>query len=163
MRETILDEIHNCISDAVQVNGGLGHRGHVIALSMFCAVDTISAYAFPKTKESCAACGRSDGIGPKYRQFIETFFPADYRPFAGDIYGSHRNSMVHSWNLFEVGILPGHEPVKKENGALSFGLLNFFDALSEATASFFAALSADSALQQASLARYKELKESAHL
>lgn|SRR3989338_5453326 len=161
IQETILNEIRNIISDANRVNGSLEYRGHVVALAMLCAVDTISSYAFPKTKAVCQTCGRSDSIGPKYKKFIETFFPADYQPLAGDIYNLHRNSMVHSWNLFEAGILPGTEKINKTGVALSFGLLNFFDALQIAARNFLVVLPGDPNLQQASLTRFTELKASA--
>jgi hypothetical protein len=69
--------------------------------------------------------------------------------------------MVHSWNLFEATILPGHEKIAKSGKNFSFGLLNFFEALQTAVRSFLKDLSMTPALQQASLARYKTLAGSA--
>lgn len=75
LRETILVEIRNVIADAKQVNGGLEHRGHVIALSLLCAVDTLSSYAFEDVGiQMCEKCGRGDKIGPRYQKYIESFF-----------------------------------------------------------------------------------------
>ncbi|MDO8633461.1 MAG: hypothetical protein Q8O97_01960 [bacterium] len=149
IKETMLNEIENVISDAHIVNGSLEHRGHVVALALLCAVDSIAAYAF------------SGGVGSRYIKFITTFFPADYQPFADDIYNLYRNSSVHSWNLFEVGMWPGNEPIRKDNGSLSFGLLNFFQALKNAVDNFLSTLPQDTNLQTNSLTRYSDLKISA--
>jgi hypothetical protein len=161
LRETLLDEIRNVISDSQASGHGLVHRGHVVALAMLCAVDTVSSYAFVKIKKPCPKCGRGDSIGPTYEKFIGTFFPEDYRPFAKDIYTLHRNSMVHSWNLFEAGILPGDDQITKVGNSLSFGLLNFFKALEISVQNFLTTLLTNPTLQEASLARYKELQKSA--
>ena len=160
--ETIIEEIANIVEDARQIQGNLEHRGHVIALSLLCAIDTISSYAYDNlAAEKCLCCGRGDRIGPKYKKYIASFFPKEYQPFAEDIYNLYRNSMVHSWNLFKVGILPGSEQITKKDGVLSFGLLNFFNALKKATKNFLSNLAKDPKLQAASLLRYKELKDSA--
>jgi hypothetical protein len=147
--ETMLNEIGNVISDAHKVNGGLEHRGHVVVLAILCAVDSIAAYAF------------NGGVGERYTKFISTFFPSDYQPFADDIYKLYRNSSVHSWNLFQVGIWPGNEKVTRDGGSLSFGLINAFDALKQAIDNFLATLPEDANLQTNSLSRYRELKQSA--
>ena len=160
IHETILNEIGNVISDAQQTTGSLEHRGHVVALAMLCAVDTISSYAFPRTRVHCRVCGLGDGVGPRYQKFIVTFFPEDYQPFAKDLYDLHRNSMVHSWNLFKAGICPGNEKINKIGGVFLFGLLNFFNALNISVQNFLLTLPEDLSLQQASLTRYKELKDS---
>lgn len=161
INETILDEIQNVIMDAQASDEGLAHRGHVVALAMFCAIDALSSYAFKITKEACRTCNRADGVGPRYKRFIAEFFPEEYKPYAEDIYKLYRNSMVHSWNLFKVGILPGDEQIYKTDGTIAFGIISFFKALNKASNDFFLALSFDSALQRASIARYKELKASA--
>lgn len=112
-RETILDEIANVISDAKAQPSGLQHRGHVIALAMLCAVDALAGYAY------------GGKVGKRYVRFIQNFFPSDYRPFAEAIYNQYRNITVHSWNIFEVAILPGNEKIADTGGCLSFGLLHF--------------------------------------
>lgn len=160
-KETILNEISNVISDAKNSGHGLVHRGHVVALAMLCAIDTISSYAFPKIKVPCPTCDRSDAIGSKYQKFIADFFPPDYQPFAKDIYDLYRNSIVHSWNLFQAGMLPGNDPITNTNGGLSFGLLNFFEALQSSVENFLSKLPLDQNLQVSSMDRYKKLKESA--
>ena len=147
--ETMLDEISNVISDAHAVNKSLEHRGHVVALALLCAVDSVAAYAF------------DGGVGERYKKFIATFFPADYQLFADDIYNLYRNSSVHSWNLFQVGIWPGNEMVVANGGSISFGLLNFQEALKQATDNFLSQLPNDIELQKNSLKRYAELKNSA--
>ncbi len=149
IKETMLNEIDNVISDANQVNGGLTHRGHVVVLALLCAVDSIAAYAFQ---------GR---VRLRYQSFISTYFPLEYRLFAGDIYKLYRNSSVHSWNLFEVAIWPGNEPIVAENGSVSFGLINFQSALTQAVDAFLADLPNNPTLQANSLSRYVELKSTA--
>lgn len=154
-RETILDEISNVISDATVVNDGLSHRGHVVLLALMCAVDSMAAYAFNNiTGNGCQ--------GTRYENFIATYFPVEYRAHAKNIYELYRNSSVHSWNLFQVGILPGNESITSDNGrALSFGLLNFNDALAEATESLLTDLSTNPILQTNCIQRYTALKNSA--
>jgi hypothetical protein len=67
--ETILDELQNVVSDArIRTEGGLAHRGHVIAIGLMCAIDAISSYAYASVeRDRCAACGRTDSVGPRYR------------------------------------------------------------------------------------------------
>lgn len=146
--ETILEEIANVISDAHKANGNLTHRGHVVALALLCAVDSIGSYASP----------HGDRVGTRYKKFITAFFPDNYKPFAGKIYELHRNSLVHNWNLFEGTMLPGNEPVTKTKHSLSFGLLDFFDALNHAVHNFLSELPKRPDLQQNCLARYAALR-----
>ena len=44
--ESILGEISNVIDDALTANGDLQHRGHVVAISLMCALDAISSYGY---------------------------------------------------------------------------------------------------------------------
>jgi len=160
-KETILEEIKNVISDAQGHGQGLVHRGHVVAIAILCAIDAISSYAFQKSQAVCPTCGRGDRIAHRYKSFIAAYFPRDYRSFSEDIYNLYRNSMVHSWNLFKVSIRPGNQKITLKDGVLSFGLLNFFTALKNATNNFLLDLAEDPKLQTASLLRYRELKNSA--
>lgn len=162
LRTTVLMEIDNVIQDADASNGGLTHRGHVVALSLFCAVDMASAYAYQDmTRDTCKTCGRTDSVGPRYKYFVESHFPDAYRKHAADIYQNYRNSTVHSWHLFRVGILPGREPIGVQGGALVFGLIHFFEALEVAVEDFLAKLERDPELQKTALKRYQELRGSA--
>ncbi len=149
IKETILDEIDNVISDAYKVNGGLAHRGHVVVLALLCAVDSIAAYSF------------IGGVGERYKNFISIYFPSDYQPFATEIYNLYRNSSVHSWNLFQVAIWPGNEPITTSGGSLSFGIVNFYNALVKAVDNFLSDLPSNTTLQINSLKRYSELKHTA--
>lgn len=83
--ESILDEIRNVISDIVKSNGDLQHRGHVVALSLMCAIEAVSAYGYKDHKN-----------GGHMAEFITNHFPSAYRPFAATFYGLYRNSLVHS-------------------------------------------------------------------
>jgi len=159
----MLGEIKNVIEDAKKVNGDLQHRGHVVAITMLCAVDTLSSYAFKDLKATkCPTCKRGDKVGPRYERFIKDFFPSAYGVFAKDIYRLYRNSMVHSWNLFQATIHPRNEPVTKDkNGTLAFGLENFFDALRTSAEDFLTQLETDQGLQKNTLHRYKELRKTA--
>jgi hypothetical protein len=132
-RETIMGEIRNVIGDAMKTNGSLEQRGHVIAIALLCAVDALSSYGYGK------------GVGRRFKAFITNHFPPEYRPYAGDLYSLYRNSMVHSWNLFEVAIVPGSQPITKASGSLLFGLLHFFDALEQAVNDFLVRLKTDPA------------------
>jgi hypothetical protein len=141
-RISILNEIENVIVDAKERNGDLQHRGHVVAISLMCALDAISSYGYR---------------GEHIAKFVQNHFPEGYRPYADDLYELYRCSLIHSWNLFEAAILPGNEAVKR-NGSLSFGLLNFFDALRHGVADFFDKLPTDTSLQANTLRRYAKLR-----
>jgi len=161
-RETILDEIRNVISDAMKANGSLSQRGHVVALVLFCAVDTLSSYAYvSKENNICVQCNKGGKIGPRYKKYIEDFFPDDYKPHSDKLYGFYRNASVHSWNFFKVGIYPDHEPIKADDTTMSFGLLNFYDALEVSFKNFIKKLKQDVELQSNCRSRYEELRESA--
>jgi len=147
--ESILSEINNVISDANEVVGSLQHRGHVVAISLLCALDAISSYGYG------ARCGK------QIPEFILAHFPSAYYPHANSLLYLYRHAMVHSWNLFEVSITPGNEGIAGSGGVISFGLLNLFQALVEATEDFLDKLTFDAALQQKTLARYGALITSA--
>lgn len=144
--ESILSEINNVISDAHNSVGSLEHRGHVVAIALLCALDAISSYGYG------ARCGK------QIPEFVRAHFPAQYRPRADALLVLYRHAMVHSWNLFEVSLSPGTEEISESGGVISFGLLNFFEALVQATERFLEQLVNDPALQQKTLARYKALK-----
>ena len=141
--ENVLNDIENCSSE------GLEHRGHVIAIALLCAIDTISSYAY------------GGKVGPSYKLFIKKHFPCDYHSYANEIYELYRNSLVHSWNLFGATMLPGNESPENNDGVLSFGLLNLFDAIKVAVKDFLDELKVDKNLQRATLKRYEELKKKA--
>ena len=44
--ESILGEVRNVIEDITKSNGTLAFRGHVVAISMMCALDAISSYGY---------------------------------------------------------------------------------------------------------------------
>jgi hypothetical protein len=69
--------------------------------------------------------------------------------------------MVHSWNLFEVSISPRHEKITETNGVVSFGLLTFFEDLTQATENFLERLATNPVLEENTLKRYRKLKKSA--
>jgi hypothetical protein len=73
----------------------------------------------------------------------------------------HRNSLIHSWNLFEASIYPDASKIKSEGGTVAFGLLDFFAVLVDATQDFLNRLEASTDLQHNTLARYAELKATA--
>ncbi len=156
--ESLIREIENVIGDAPS----LEHRGHVVALSILCAIDTLSSYAFrDPDKDRCGSCGRTDSVGPRYKKFIEQFFPQEYGAFASKIYKLYRNSITHSWNLFAATMHPGNHPIQELNGTVVLGLLNFFESLKTAVTNFVDKLPTDPDLQLAALKRYGELRESA--
>jgi hypothetical protein len=144
--ESILGEVRNVIEDIMKSNGTLAFRGHVVAISMMCALDAISSYGYR---------------GPKNGKFIAAHFPVEYRPYADQIYNLFRSSMVHSWNLFEASLYADKSPIRLEKGTLAFGLLNFFDALVAGTEDYLNCLPAGGDLLSNSINRYEKLRATA--
>lgn len=142
----IIGEIRNVISDIQSSNGTLEQRGHIIGIALMCALDSISSYGYR---------------GRKVGKFVKAHFPAEYRPFADDLYNLYRLSLVHSWNLFAATLYPDQTPIRSENGTLAFGLLHFTDALVAATEDFLNTLATDVDLQGKTLWRYEELRQQA--
>lgn len=162
IKGAIIDELDNGINDILRSNGSLLHRGHVVGIALLCAVDTVSSYAYHTViKPPCPKCGRGDKVGPKYTTFISNHFPAEYKPYAEELYGLYRNSLVHSWHLFRAALLPGIEPIKKDGNSISFGLLNLHQAIKSAISDFFTTLHQEPGLQQSVINRYVQLKSSA--
>jgi hypothetical protein len=116
---------------------------------MLCALDAISSYGY----------GRRNGrqIPP----FIRAHFPGQYSPFADDMLKIYRHAMIHSWNLFEAAITPGNEGIVAHGNAVSFGLLNFFEAFMHATENFLEQLAGDATLQKMARKRYDSLRKEA--
>jgi hypothetical protein len=144
--ESMLGEIGNVIADAHKSNGDLQHRGHVVAISLMCALDAIASYGYRKHHVA---------------DFINAHFPSDYHPYADQIYELYRCSLVHSWNLFEASIYPDRTKVRLENGTVAFGLLDFYEALVRGTEDFLERLANSSVLQKNSLERYNDLRGTA--
>jgi hypothetical protein len=130
-------------------SGSLDHRGHVIAISLFCALDAISSYGYG---------ARS---GKQIPPFIKAHFPASYKVHADILLYAYRHAMIHSWNLFSVAILPGDEDIESKNGIVSFGLLNLFEALKQATEHFLESSLYEPSLVRSARCRYGELRQSA--
>jgi hypothetical protein len=144
--ESILGEINNVLADVQKANGGFDNRGHVLAISMMCALDAIAAYGHRNHH---------------FADFIVAHFPGDYPKHAVALYKLYRNSLVHSWNLFGASIYPDDSAVREEGGTLAFGLLNFFDALKAGVEDFLETLATDAVLQKNTLARYEKLRTTA--
>jgi hypothetical protein len=143
LRGSMLEEIGNVINDA---KGNLEHRGHVVALSLLCAVDAISSYGYRVNHMS---------------KYIKAHFPDEYKPHCDEFYTLYRNSLVHSWNLFEATLFPGKEPVKKVGDTLTFGLVDFWQALESSVNDFVRKLKTDTQLQNNTLNQYSNLKSRA--
>jgi hypothetical protein len=146
---SMLMEINNVIEDAAARNGSVEHRGHVLAISLLCALDAISSYGYGKKN------------GKQIPPFIRAHFPGEYRQFANAVLKLYRHALVHSWNLFEAAITPGDEGISAEGGVISFGLLNFFDALKQGTEHFLEQLAHDGKLQTKARTRYNTLRRTA--
>lgn len=146
---SMLIEITNVIEDASARSGSLEHRGHVLAISLLCALDAISPYGYGRL------------YGRQIPPFIRAHFPDEYRPFADAVLELYRHALVHSWNLFEVAITADSEGISANNGVISFGLLNFFDALKSATENFLEHLACEANLHTKALARYNALRRTA--
>jgi hypothetical protein len=148
-KESLLAEIQNVIDDATTQNGGLQHRGHVVAIALFCATDALGAYAF------------NTGVGKRFRKFVEVYFPSEYQVHSVDLYAVFRNSVVHSWNLFSAGMTPGNEVIRLESGTLRLGLLNYFEALKHAANNLVEAVEKDSGVEACARKRYEALRATA--
>jgi hypothetical protein len=146
--DSMLGEIDNVIGDIKRSNGDLRHRGHVVAIALLCALDAISYYGYRDSDDQIP-------------EFVNAHFPEEYRPHAKKLLILYRHIMAHRWNLFGAALLPGSEPIREENGVLSFGLLNFRDALRLATEDFLEKLKADTTLQTNAIWVYGRLKRSA--
>lgn len=144
--DSMLTEISNAISDIHKSHGSLTGRGHVIAIAEMCALDAIASYGYRNHHVS---------------DFIKAHFRRDYHPFADEIYKLHRNSLIHSWNLFEASIYPDDSNIRSEGGTVAFGLLRFFTALVEAAQDFLNKLESSAELQGNTLKRYAALKATA--
>ena len=143
---SMLLEISHVIEDATTRAGSLVHRGHVIAISLLCALDTISSYGYG---------ARS---GSQIPPFIKAHFPESYKDHANALLCAYRHTMIHSWNLFGAAIFPGNEDIEFKNEILSFGLLNFFNALKYANEHFLESALQESALMKGARVRYAELR-----
>jgi hypothetical protein len=146
---SMLMEINNVIEDADSRNGGLENRGHVILISMLCALDAISSY------------GYGAGSGKQIPEFVLAHFPGEYKPFSQELLYLYRHATVHSWNLFEVAIRPDDTPISSNGGIISFGLRHFLDALKQATEHFLQQLARDKRLQTKARTRYNALRNTA--
>src|SRR6266851_10155796 len=73
--DSILGEISNVIADVRKSNGDLQHRGHVIAISLMCALDAIASYGYR---------------GHYFADLIRAHFPPEYHPHADQIYLVYR-------------------------------------------------------------------------
>jgi hypothetical protein len=154
-QESILNEVDNVIADA---NGNLSHRGHVIAIALLCALDAVSSYAYRDKK---LGKGRRAQKNKALSQFVAVHFPADYRRHDKAINKLYRNCMIHSWNLFAAAIQSGDQKIDNTKGIVSFGLLNFRDALKVGIEDFLVNLKTDASLQATALRRYRKFRGSA--
>jgi hypothetical protein len=148
--ESMLTEIDGVIADAKKANGGLEHRGYVIAIALMCALDAVSSYGYG---------ARS---GNQIPDFVRAHFPKEYHDHSYELLTLYRHALVHSWHLFQVAVKPGDDPITvDENDVLCFGLLHLRDAISEGIADYFKKLETDAQLQGKTLERYKKLRATA--
>jgi hypothetical protein len=159
---SIIGEIENVMQDAIDAQGSFEHRGHVIALSMLCSIDAISAYAYKDiSQEACEMCGKGDSVAPGFKKYIQSFFPENYKKYSNQIYKFYRCAVVHEWNLSEVAILPGPETITDVGGSISFGLQDFFKALNGSVDNFLKELETDGGIQTSSIKRYSDIRNKA--
>jgi hypothetical protein len=148
--ESILAEIDGVIADATKANGGLEHRGYVVAIALMCALDAVSSYGYG---------ARS---GSQIPDFVRAHFPKEYQQHAGELLKLYRHALVHSWHLFQVAVKPGDDPITvDDNDVLCFGLLHLRDAIKEGVADYFKRLETDGNLQNKTLERYRSLQNTA--
>jgi hypothetical protein len=158
IQESLFEEIDNVIADAMATVGNLQRRGHVVAIGLMCALDSIAAYGYGRTYTSTK---NRNGVENKFRvrDFIKNHFPPAYHPFANYLYERPRHDLIHKWNLFSASMTPGDDPIDSVDGVPRFGLLNFRDALKTGTLNFLSELEKNPELQRQTLQRYQELKK----
>ena len=145
---SMLLEISGVIDDATARTGSINHRGHVIAIALFCALDAISSYGY----------GARNG---EQTPFVSAHFPSSYKVYAGKLLVAYRHVMVHNWNLFTVSMFPGEEEIAETHGVLSLGVLNLFNALKQATEDFLERAAQDASLMASTRNRYTRLRRRA--
>ncbi len=148
-RAGMLEEIQNVIDDAFASGGSLEHRGHVVAVAMMCALDSLSCFASKAKKQKV-----------RIANFVQNFFPMEFHEFAEDIYLGFRNGLVHEWFLTRVVFLPDEEPITREDGKpVSMGLLTFQRGLEQSVSGFVDTLRSDPFLCRIASARYESLRK----
>lgn len=146
-QQGILAEIDNVIGDAMTVNRSLSGRGHVVALAMMCALDSLSQFAYQGVQQHVRIAG-----------FIERFFPPEFHPLRADINDHYRNCLIHEWFMTAVAFEPLNEPLRREgNGTISMGLLTFRKALHVAVDRFIEELRGDQEARQTAARRYRSI------
>lgn len=151
--EGMLDEIRNVIDDAIARNGSLEHRGHVLAIAIMCAIDSVAAFTSQDMTKGAQQ--------RRFTAFIGTYV-AEIAPYADDLYGADRNSLIHSWFLFRVAMSPDDQPISREpSGGVSVGLLTLHAALLEGVSRYLTSLASNPSLGEAALAQYDQLRSSA--
>jgi hypothetical protein len=126
--DSMLGEIDNVIADAQARNGDLQRRGHVVVIALLCALDAVSFYGYGEER---------------IPDFVRAHFPSAYHPYADDLWNLYRHIMVHHWNLFHASLCPGNDPITKQDGVISFGVLHFWHALHAAVEDFLEQLKAE--------------------
>lgn len=142
---TIIGEIKNVIDDILKNNSNLEQRGHVIAIVLMCATDTLCSYGWYKENE-------------RFRYYIENCFPAAYKKFGVQLYKLYRCELIHSWNLFDVAIYPGNEKISEDNGTIQFGVLNYFSALKKSVNLLLKKMKSDPEILERCKKRYQDLR-----
>jgi hypothetical protein len=145
----MLMEIDNVYNDVADRNAGsLSGRGHVLALAMMCALDSLSQFAFVGERQHVRIAG-----------FIEEYFPQEFRSIAAEINDHYRNGLVHEWFMTAVAFEPEDEPIRREqNGSIVMGLRTFKNGLDAAVIEFLAKLRIDDELRRTAAIRYGSIQ-----
>lgn len=115
--------------------------GYLSFLAMMSATDALAGLL-----------GTSKGTGERFREFIERYYPNEYKGFSEELWGM-RNSIVHSFNpgtffALTVHVSRFHLKSLNGNGPVNLNAENLYAALLHASRNYFESLRNDPELQK---------------
>lgn len=107
----VCSEIYRVMSNPHDGKKDCGGIGHIVLISICCAIDSISAYRLPDasfcddTRKFLGCSGYPrDFSSYRFQHFIKNYFDSQYNEVAAKIYKAFRCSSVHGWNLHSSSI-----------------------------------------------------------
>jgi len=128
-----------------------GGIGHIVLISICCAIDSLSAYASGGGK-----------VGNRFTNFIAKYFPNKYSGKEEKIYKAFRCDSVHGWNLQNSTISGNAKDPKhlsEPSGIIYISLYDFFNDLIKAFNNYLSDLKKDDDICNNLLKRYKNIKK----
>lgn len=174
----MLGEIKRVMANSHDGKEKCGGVGHIVLISICCAIDSISSYFLPeilkKDKNSDhekrkyffehspfvdEKDWRLGDSKARYINFIKRFFDKKYEPKCENIYGCFRCASVHGWNLHRSSISGESEDKNHltifENGVIHISLYDFFNDFESAVTKYANQLKNDADLLANFIKRYE--------